>query len=131
MLEGLICPECESPIEEISLKENLSCPICKTNLKDRKYLDFLEYLMENGIVEDLDFFVEEVYKEDIEDLDQTEVEEVDPADFEKKKDTFSLYENEMNRQNEQEKEEQEEEYSDFDGLDEDWEEFNRREFDNF
>ncbi len=109
MLEGIICPACESTLEEEELKESLSCPKCKTDLKDRKFLDFLEYLMTNGIVEDLDFFDADVYSEDIEDLDQTEEEDVNPADFEKKKD----------------------EYSDFDGLDEDWEEFNRREFDNF
>ncbi len=94
MLEGIICPACENSLEEAELKESLSCPKCKTDLKNRKYLDFLEYLMTNGIVKDLDFFDAEVYSEDIEDLDQTEEEEVNPADFEKKKDTFSLYENE-------------------------------------
>ncbi len=131
MLEGIICPACESTLEEEELKKSLSCPKCKTDLKDRKYLDFLEYLMTNGIVKDLDFFDADVYSEDIEDLDQTEEEDVNPADFEKKKDTFSLYENEMVRQSEQDNEEKKDEYSDFDGLDEDWEEFNRREFDNF
>tara|TARA_B100000378_G_scaffold91483_1_gene72261 strand:- start:103 stop:498 length:396 start_codon:yes stop_codon:yes gene_type:complete len=131
MLEGIICPACENPLEETDLKESLNCPKCKTDLKDRKYLDFLEYLMTNGIVENLDFFDAEVYSEDIEDLDQTEEEEVNPADFEKKKDTFSLYENEMVRQKDEEEHEKQPEYSEFDGLDEDWEEFNRREFENF
>jgi len=41
--------------------------------------------MTNGIVENLDFFDTDIYSEDIEDLDQTEEEEVDPAEFEKKK----------------------------------------------
>ena len=130
MLEGIICPVCENSLEEAELKESLSCPKCKTDLKNRKYLDFLEYLMTNGIVKDLDFFDAEVYSEDIEDLDQTEEEEVNPADFEKKKDTFSLYENEMVRQKDEEEHEKQPEYSEFEGLDEDWEEFNRREFGN-
>ncbi len=129
MLEGIICPACENSLEEAELKESLSCPKCKTDLKNRKYLDFLEYLMTNGIVKDLDFFDAEVYSEDIEDLDQTEEEEVNPADFEKKKDTFSLYENEMVRQKDEEESEKRPEYTEFDGLEEDWEEFNRREFD--
>ena len=84
--------------------------------------------MTNGIVKDLDFFDPEIYSEDIEDLDQTEEEDVNPADFEKKKDTFSLYENEMVRQKDEEENEKRPEYTEFDGLEEDWEEFNRREF---
>ena len=55
MLEGLICPVCENTIEEIDLKESLKCPNCSVDLKNRKYLDFLEFLMANGIVENLDF----------------------------------------------------------------------------
>ncbi len=66
MLEGIICPNCESPLNEEDLKEKLVCVKCKTDLKNRIYLDFLEYLMTNGIVENLDFFDEDVYIEDIE-----------------------------------------------------------------
>ena len=86
MLEGLICPVCENTIEEIDLKESLKCPNCAANLKDRKYLDFLEFLMANGIVENLDFFDPLVYSDDVDDLDQTQQEEGDPSQFEKKKD---------------------------------------------
>ena len=57
MLEGIICPVCEATLEEVDIKESLVCKNCKTDLKDRKYLDFLEFLMANGLVEDLDFFV--------------------------------------------------------------------------
>jgi len=131
MLEGIICPACENTLEEKDLKEKLTCPYCRTDLKDRKYLDFLEYLMTNGIVENLDFFDTDIYSEDIEDLDQTEEEEVDPAEFEKKKDTFSLYENEVIIDKNAESDEKKQEYTEFEGLDEDWEEFNRREFDTF
>ena len=85
MLEGIICPACENSIDEIDLKHSLKCPHCNTDLKDRRYLDFLEFLMANGIVENLDFFDHEVYSDDVDDLDQTKEEEVDPAEFEKKK----------------------------------------------
>ena len=43
MLEGLICPACENTIEEIDLRDVLKCPHCATDLKNRKYLDFLEF----------------------------------------------------------------------------------------
>lgn len=128
MLEGIICPVCGATLEEKDLRESLTCVHCKTNLHDRKYLDFLEYLMTNGIVENLDFFDTDVYQEDIERLDPEDEEDVDPAEFEKKKDNFSLYENEMIPNN---KDENEPDYEEFEGLDEDWEEFNRREFDSY
>jgi hypothetical protein len=95
MLEGIICPVCEATLEEIDIKESLTCKTCKTDLKDRKYLDFLEFLMANGLVEDLDFFDQKVYSEDVERLEPDDEEDVDPAEFEKKKDIFSLYETEM------------------------------------
>mgnify|MGYP000905563101 CR=1 FL=1 len=46
MLEGIICPVCESTLEELDLRASLTCVSCKTDLRDRKFLDFLEYLME-------------------------------------------------------------------------------------
>ena len=88
MLEGLICPVCENTIDEIDLKDSLKCPNCSVDLKNRKYLDFLEFLMANGIVENLDFFDSQVYSDDIDDLDQTKQEEGDPSEFEKKKDVM-------------------------------------------
>ncbi|MDP6532400.1 MAG: hypothetical protein QF845_06645 [Candidatus Marinimicrobia bacterium] len=130
MLEGIICPVCESTLEEIDLKESLTCKSCKNDLRDRKYLDFLEYLMTNGIVEDLDFFDADVYSEDIERLDPSDEEDVDPAEFEKRKETFSLFENEIEQQKsrEQEKEKKVIDYEEFEGIEEDWEEFNSRDF---
>ncbi len=130
MLEGIICPICESTLEEIDLKESLTCKSCKNDLRDRKYLDFLEYLMTNGIVEDLDFFDADVYSEDIERLDPSDEEDVDPAEFEKRKETFSLFENEIEQQKsrEQEKEKKVIDYEEFEGIEEDWEEFNSRDF---
>ena len=120
MLEGIICPNCGANINEADLREKLACPICKKDLKDRSYLDFLEYLMTNGIVENLDFFDAAVYSEDIERFDQEDEDDVDITEHEKRKDTFNLYENEMVKQ----QEEEELDYKDFEGLDEDWEDFN-------
>jgi reverse gyrase len=120
MLEGIICPNCGANINELDLRQKLACPICKKDLKDRSYLDFLEYLMTNGIVENLDFFDAAVYSEDIERFDQEDEDDVDITEHEKRKDTFNLYENEMVKQ----QVEEELDYKDFKGLDEDWEDFN-------
>ena len=120
MLEGIICPNCGANINEADLRKKVACPHCKKDLKDRSYLDFLEYLMTNGIVENLDFFDAAVYSEDIERFDQEDEDDVDITEHEKRKDTFNLYENEMVKQ----QEEEELDYKDFEGLDEDWEDFN-------
>ena len=126
MLEGIICPVCESPLNEEDLKENLLCLECKADLKDRKFLDFLEYLMTNGIVENLDFFDEDVYSEDIERLEPDEEEDVDPSKFEKKKDILSFYENEHIKNDDDS--DLPDVIEEFKGIEEDWEEFNKREF---
>jgi len=120
MLEGIICPNCGANIIEANLREKLACPHCKKDLKDRSYLDFLEYLMTNGVVENLDFFDTAVYSEDIERFDHEDEDDVEITEHEKRKDTFNLYENEMVKQ----QEEEELDYKDFEGLDEDWEDFN-------
>ncbi len=126
MLEGIICPNCESPLKEEDLKEKLVCVECKTDLKNRIYLDFLEYLMTNGIVENLDFFDEDVYSEDIVRLEPDEEKDVDPSKFEKKKDNLSFYENEHIQNNVEH--ELPDVIEEFKGIEEDWEEFNKREF---
>ena len=126
MLEGIICPNCEIPLKEEDLKEKLVCVKCKTDLKNRIYLDFLEYLMTNGIVENLDFFDEDVYSEDIERLEPDEEKDVDPSKYEKKKDNLSFYENEHNLNNTEH--ELPDVIEEFKGIEEDWEEFNKREF---
>ena len=120
--ESIICPNCGTNIEEMDLREKLACPHCKKDLKDRNYLDFLEYLMANGIVENLDFFDASVYSEDIERFDPEDEDDVDVTEHEKRKEVFNLYENEMVQQQE---EEEQVNYKDFDGLDEDWEDFNK------
>ena len=125
MLEGIICPVCESTLEEIALKASLICNNCKSDLKDRKYLDFLEFLMANGLVEDLDFFDPKVYSEDVERLEPDDEEDVDPAEFEKKKDIFSLFEGEMEMYKQKAKDDEIKGYEDFEGIEEEWEDFNQ------
>ena len=114
MLEGIICPVCENTLEEVDLQDSLVCPHCRADLKDRRFLDFLEFLMANGIVDNLDFFDPEVYSEDVDDLDQTKEEEGDPSEFEKKKDHYNIYENELLP--EDKTDENIKEYSQFEGL---------------
>ena len=128
MLEGIICPNCEAPLKEEDLKEKLVCVHCKTDLKDRKYLDFLEYLMSNGIVENLDFFDEDVYSEDIERLEPDEEEDIDPSKFEKKKDLLSFYENEHEHIHNNTDGDLPEVIEEFKGIEEDWEDFNKSDF---
>ena len=130
MLEGIICPVCESTLEEVDLKESLTCKNCKSDLKDRKYLDFLEFLMANALVDDLDFFDPKVYSEDVERLEPDDEEDVDPAEFEKKKDIFSLYEGEMEMYKQKAKDDEIKGYEDFEGIEEEWEDFNQRSFKN-
>ncbi|GIS73289.1 MAG: hypothetical protein CM1200mP10_28660 [Candidatus Neomarinimicrobiota bacterium] len=45
MLEGIICPNCGANINEVDLRKSLLAHIARKILKDRSYLDFLEYLM--------------------------------------------------------------------------------------
>ncbi len=101
--EGLICPECSAPLQEEDIKESLVCIHCKTDLQNAKYLDFIEYLVANGIVKDIDFFDMKIYKDEIERLDPTDQEEVETVE----KDST-------------------EEHDVWEGLEEDWEEFNLR-----
>ena len=54
--EGLICPACSNQLDEIMLEEKMICPHCSTNLKQKKFLAFLEFLMMNGLVTHIDFF---------------------------------------------------------------------------
>ena len=126
VLEGIICPACEATIEEADILESLTCKNCKTDLKDRRFLDFLEFLMANGLVKDLDFFDQKVYSEDVERLEPDDEEDVDPNDFEKKKDIFSLYEQEMEMYKQKAEDEEIKGYEDFEGIEEEWEDFNKR-----
>jgi len=52
----LLCPKCGEALDKASLRIRLYCPHCRTNLKNEIYIDFLEYLVEQGIVDNVDFF---------------------------------------------------------------------------
>ena len=74
----------------------------------------------------LDFFDQKVYSEDVERLEPDDEEDVDPAEFEKKKDIFSLYESEMEMYKQKAEDEEIKGYEDFEGIEEEWEDFNQR-----
>ena len=63
--EGLICPKCSGELNENELKVKLICPHCATKFHNRKFIAFIEYLMMNGIIEDIDFFDRTLYGDEI------------------------------------------------------------------
>ena len=123
-IEGIVCPVCNESLSEQELTKSLVCPHCRTKLKDRKYLDFVEFLMAQGIVTDMDFFdqalygSDAVYEPDIEELDET-----DPNEFERIDKQIQNLEEEIELN---EVTTDEEEFRQWEGIEEDWEEFNRR-----
>ena len=124
--EGLICPACSSPIEEENLAKKLECPSCKKNLKHKKYLAFLEFLMEQGIVANLDFFDKKLYGDEIKKKEETTEElkdETDPEEYEDKKEKFEKYEDEMGLTIQKEIIDDREDWS---SVEEDWMEFNKK-----
>ena len=87
----ILSPCCDEEIKVSDIGEKLKCPLCKTNLKQRAFLPFLEYLMENGHVENLDFFELDLYNQDKESLDSQD-EELDLDKYEVNKDSLNIYE---------------------------------------
>ena len=99
-MEDLVCPECGQPLSEEQLKKSLVCTHCKKNLRNPKYLNFLELLVFYDIVDDIDFFDvnlygDEMLKEEREDYDEPDV---DPSKFEKHKDVWDEFEDELARE---------------------------------
>ena len=90
-VDEVISPCCDEEIKTSQIGASLKCPLCKANLKQRIYLPFLEYLMENGHVENLDFFDLDLYSQDKENLD-SEDEELDLDKYETKNDSLNIYE---------------------------------------
>jgi len=124
--EGLICPACSGQLSEEELKKQLICLICKTNLKQKKFLAFLEYLMMVGIVPDLDFFDETLYGDEIEHktVEEKELEDfTNPADYEDKSEKLKNYDEAVDLK---EVTTDEESFRVWEGIDEDWEDFNKK-----
>ena len=89
--EGLICPKCSSQLDEKELAKKLSCPHCNTKFHNKKYIAFIEYLMMNGIVTDIDFFDRTLYGDEIKYKSTAEKElldETNPDEYEDK--TFRM-----------------------------------------
>ena len=85
--EGLVCPKCSNSLNEKELAQSLDCPHCKTKFHDKKYIAFIEYLMMNGIVTDIDFFDKKLYGDEIKYKSETEkelVDETNPDEYEDK-----------------------------------------------
>ena len=83
--EEIICPNCGSTLSTEDLKKILRCSICKVNFHNQKYVGFLEYLMMNGYIQELDFFDKTVYGDEINHTSETEEElrdETNPNEYE-------------------------------------------------
>tara|TARA_B100000959_G_C14870673_1_gene578193 strand:- start:226 stop:651 length:426 start_codon:yes stop_codon:yes gene_type:complete len=125
--EGLICPACATPINEEILQESLKCPHCKKDLKQKKYLAFLEFLIMQGIVTNLDFFDEKLYGDEKKKSSVSSDElkdETDPESYEDKKRKFEQYEDDMEVG--VTKKEDDEEPDVWEDMDLDWRAFNLR-----
>ena len=121
--EGLICPACSNPIDEKYLSKKLTCLKCKTNLKDKKYLAFIEFLIIHGIV-DVNFFDQTLYGEEVGvTTEEKELhDETDPNDYEDRSQRINYDE----KHDLKEVTTDEEEFREWDGIEEDWQEFNRK-----
>ena len=123
--EGIVCPACSAPLDERLLEENnLKCKNCVTNLKQKKFLGFLEYLMMQGIVSNLDFFDEVLYGDERKNDEGKELlDETDPNEYEDKSEQFERYEDSLNVDKNIT---DEKEFREWDGVEEDWQEFNKK-----
>tara|TARA_Y100001970_G_C13720672_1_gene596478 strand:+ start:162 stop:599 length:438 start_codon:yes stop_codon:yes gene_type:complete len=126
--EGLICPACSSSLDEQEmLAGNLVCSYCKTNLKQKKYLAFLEYLIMVGILPNVDFFDKAIYGDEIEHktIEEKELEDyTNPEDYEDATEKFKHFDEQVDLK---ETTTEEEEFRKWDGIEEDWEDFNKKE----
>tara|TARA_Y100000994_G_scaffold206562_1_gene178742 strand:- start:2357 stop:2755 length:399 start_codon:yes stop_codon:yes gene_type:complete len=126
--EGLICPACSSTLDEKEMiAGNLVCSYCKTNLKQKKYLAFLEYLMMVGILPNVDFFDKALYGDEIEHktTEEKELEDyTNPEDYEDATEKFKHFDEQVDLK---ETTTEEEEFRKWDGIEEDWEDFNKKE----
>jgi DNA-directed RNA polymerase subunit RPC12/RpoP len=124
--EEIICPNCGSTISQEGLAKALKCSTCKANFHQQKYVGFLEYLMMNGFIQELDFFDKTVYGDEINHTSETEEElrdETNPNEFEENTNKIKYMER---TEDLKEVTTDEEEFRKWDGIDEDWQEFNKK-----
>ena len=96
------------------------------NIRQKKYLAFLEYLMMVGIVSDIDFFDETLYGDEIEhkSVEEKELEDfTNPADYEDKSEKLKNYDESVDLK---EVTTDEESFRVWEGIEEDWEDFNKK-----
>ena len=126
--EGLICPNCSGQLDDEELKSgNFICPHCGKNLKNKKYIAFIEYIIMIGLVSDLDFFDQSIYGDEIEHktTEEKELEDfTNPEDYEDKTERFKNYDENVDLK---EVTTDEESFRKWDGIEEDWEDFNKKE----
>ena len=123
--EGLICPACSNPLDETMLEDKMICPHCNTNLKQKKFLAFLEFLMMHGLVTNIDFFDQTLYGDEIKKTveEKEQQDETNPDDYEDKASNIDYIEETPDLK---EVTTDEEEFRHWEGIEEDWQEFNRK-----
>jgi len=127
--EGIICPVCSGPLKEENFVGAIVCPHCNTKLKQKKYLAFLEFLMMQGLVSDIDFFDESLYGHEIE-KSETEEELLDETIHDEYEDKSEKMEFIDEKHQLKETDTNEEEFRKWKGIEEDWEDFNKKDNDD-
>jgi len=127
--EGIICPVCSGPLKEENFLGAIVCPHCNTKLKQKKYLAFLEFLMMQGLVNDIDFFDESLYGHEIQ-KSETEEELLDETIHDEYEDKSEKMEYIDEKHQLKETDTNEEEFRKWKGIEEDWEDFNKKDNDS-
>ena len=125
-LGEIICPNCGTTLLLEELAKKLKCDICKADFHHKKFIGFLEYLMMNGFVSEVDFFDKKIYGEEISHTSETEEElrdETNPNEYEENRNKIEYMER---TEDLKEITTDEEEFRKWDGIDEDWQEFNKK-----
>ena len=123
--EGIICPVCSGSLQEENFLGAIICPHCNTKLKQKKYLAFLEFLIMQGLVTDIDFFDESIYGHEIE-KSETEEELLDETIHDEYEDKSEKMEFIDEKHQLKESNTNEEEFRKWEGIEEDWEDFNKK-----
>ena len=122
--EGIICPVCSGSLKPEDFDKDIICPHCTTKLKQKKFLDFLEFLMMQGLVSDIDFFDESLYGHEIQ-KSETEEELLDETIHDEYEDKSEKMEFVDEKHQLKEDATDEEEFRKWEGIEEDWEDFNK------
>ena len=127
--EGIICPVCSGPLKEENFLGAIVCPHCNTKLKQKKYIAFLEFLMMQGLVTDIDFFDESLYGHEIQ-KSETEEDLLDETIHDEYEDKSEKMEFIDEKHQLKESDTNEEEFRKWKGIEEDWEDFNKKDNDD-